>query len=334
MKAPNENDLIRAACDLHYVAEVFRDSAALDPALQGFQIRSATMVRHKKGKRCLIKYSGIDDSGVKLEFLGKIRFKGRDLRTPALQRELRSAGFDGVQGFSVPQVYGELPALNMWLQEFVGNGIQVSMNSNDFIASQERVASSLARLHRTPISTTKRHTIDDELALLESRFQLLRHSRPELGHLLDELQTSTLKIARTLEASSLLTTIHRDFYFDQVLVSQSQTVLVDLDLCCIGPPELDVGNYIGHLREYAIRCQDFEKTCEAAEGVFMNSYFAHMRQASRTAAERWAILTLARHVSLSSTMPGRYHTTVALAKQTLSACGAQLPSESIRPVRN
>lgn len=315
MKAFTEIDFVHSACDLSYVAELFRRSASLDPALHGFDVQSAIVFRHKVGKRCLIKYSGLDARGAPLECLGKIRFKALDEKTPKLQGELRVSGFDGTQGYTVPRVLGIVPALNMWLQEYIYCEKPLSIGSPDFIGMQIPIAEALARLHQSTISSQKCHLLEDELTLLDSRFKQLAQSHSELTPAIDRLQTEIRRISRQFNWNGLITTIHRDFYFDQVLVSPQQTVLIDFDLSCLGPPELDVGNYIGHLREYAVRCPEFRLACQAAEATFQNAYGNCLPQMNALETELWANLTLARHVSLSTILPGRAGTTLALAEQ-------------------
>jgi hypothetical protein len=223
MKSTNEEGLIRDACDLRHINQLGRVEDSLRSPVHGLEIQSATVIRHKPGKRCLIKYSGIDAEGLQFKFLGKMRFKGLDRYSPAIQRELFMNGFDGAEGFSVPQVYGELPSLNMWLQEFMHNAFTLSVESRKFIAAQKRVALTLSRLHRSSIAPAKLYTLDDELALLGVRFQTLKQSHPQLTKLVDSLQAKVSKIAAALRPSTHQTIIHRDFYFEQILISKAKS---------------------------------------------------------------------------------------------------------------
>ncbi|MCA9125720.1 MAG: phosphotransferase [Planctomycetales bacterium] len=310
-------DLIRDACDLTNVNSLLQKSNSVDTVLRGLRIRSANVIRYKSGRRCLIKYSGENHHGTVLEFLGKIRFKGLDLKSASLQQNLRFAGFDGTQDCSVPRVLGTLPSLNMWLQHYVSDSKPLTVTSVDFIARQVQVAHCLARLHQTKIECSRCHTADDELRLLQSRLYDLSELRADLGRCIEALQNLTREIADRLSVQRNESTIHRDFYFDQVLVSPKHTVLLDWDLGCIGPAELDVGNYVAHLREYAIRNTNFQEACSEAEHEFTRAYFDRMPHASRLAVEHWALLTIARHVALSNTLAGRSHTTFALVERVI-----------------
>jgi Ser/Thr protein kinase RdoA (MazF antagonist) len=53
-------------------------------------------------------------------------------------------------------------------------------------------------------------------------------------------------------AWSPLTVVHRDLYEEQILVDE-RIGLIDLDDAALGPPELDVGNLLGHVDLLALR---------------------------------------------------------------------------------
>ena len=217
----------------------------------------------------------------------------------------------------------------MWLQEFIEDATPCRVESADFVSQQARVAELLARLHRTPLSPAKHHTPRDEMRLLEARLSQLDQDRPAWRRRIDAVRIATRRIADRLAVANPLTTIHRDFYPDQVLVSRSRTVLLDLDLCCVGPPELDVGNYIGHLREYAIRFPVHRSACALAEREFTRACMEMTPGLSPREVESWAILTLARHISLSTQLPGRGHTTCKLVEATLTAFATHVSEPAV-----
>ncbi|MEZ6136404.1 MAG: aminoglycoside phosphotransferase family protein [Pirellulaceae bacterium] len=323
MSVLDEASLLEVACDTQHMSALLCNGQSLQPNIRGARIHHASVLRHKQGKRCLIKYLATDTSGSAIEFLGKIRFKGLDRKSAAIQQRLAALHRDGAEQcrhapVAVPRVYGTLPSLNMWLQEFVCPATPLTVDSDNFIAAQPSVAQALAQLHQTRLLELAHHTIDEELTFLRTRFQRLRQTHPELDSHINRLEEKVDAVANELRSSSLLTTIHRDFYFDQVLLTETQVVMVDLDLCCLGPLELDVGNYIGHLREYAIRFPESADRCDHAENIFVNAYLRHMPQAGYEPIQHWATLTLARHVSLSTVLPGRSPTTLALIENTMN----------------
>jgi len=59
------------------------------------------------------------------------------------------------------------------------------------------------------------------------------------------------------------TVVHRDLYEEQVLVGE-RIGLIDLDDAALGPPELDLGNLLGHVELLALRSgRDLTSGCEA-----------------------------------------------------------------------
>lgn len=322
MRVTDEASLLDAACDTLQVTALLRDGRNVDPKVRGLKVRSANVMRYKPGKRCLIKYHGVDSNGSVVDFLGKIRFKGLDEKSAAIQQTLTSllknnGSVHSTEPVAVPRVYGVLPSLNMWLQEFVSQAVPLDFGSRDFISAQSSVAYALARLHQTPVANLNQYTVDDELAMLRKRLSQLKQTHPELNALVDRLMKKAAAVCDELRFPSLQTAIHRDFYFEQVLLSHERTILVDLDLCCCGPPELDVGNYIGHLHEYAFRCPNVAVLCKDAAQAFTQAYFAEMPQANYDAVQHWTTLTLARHVLLSTCLPGRSHTTLSLFRAAI-----------------
>src|SRR5699024_4363899 len=103
------------------------DATTMAPALakalsQTLQRTEPELVRHKPGRRALIRYriEGAGNGGA-LILLGKMRAKGPDLRTPRLHAALRAHGLDGraPARVGVPAPRGCLATPALWLQEAV-----------------------------------------------------------------------------------------------------------------------------------------------------------------------------------------------------------------------
>ena len=115
--------------------------------------------------------------------------------------------------------------------------------------------------------------------------------------------------------------IHRDCYPDQILVADAGAHLtwLDLDLYCHGDPALDVGNFLAHMTEHALRHYGDAAALAAQE----NALQQHYQQETGTSSEAiaaWTTLALARHIYLSTQFPERHHTTaplLALCEQRL-----------------
>ena len=92
----------------------------------------------------------------------------------------------------------------------------------------------------------------DELRILHERFRLVGAINPSwcarLWAILDACDHLGAALPEPVPRP-----IHRDFYPDQVIVDGHRLYLLDFDLCCLGDPALDIGNFVGHLKEYALR---------------------------------------------------------------------------------
>ncbi|WP_281839535.1 phosphotransferase [Cardiobacterium hominis] len=175
-------------------------------------------------------------------------------------------------------------------------------------------------LHRTNITTERRWNIADELALLHDRLNKAAALRPLLAERITALLPALDALGATL-ADRPACGIHRDCYPDQILVADAGAHLtwLDLDLYCHGDPALDVGNFLAHMTEHALRHYGDAAALAAQE----NALQQHYQQETGTAPEAiaaWTTLALARHIYLSTQFPERHHTTaplLALCEQRL-----------------
>jgi len=268
------------------------------------------VARHKLGRRCLVEYRF---TGM-VRVFGKVRARGVDVRTHDLLQALWRAGFrpDRDGPAAVPEPLGIAPDLRMTLQRGVpGKLVTDLVGEPDGVALMKRVARAVYALHRAGVPPARAHTLADELRILEERLGEVARLYPIWGPRIERLLHACRALAGGLNAMPPCG-IHRDFYPDQLIASGGRITLLDLDLYALGDPALDVGNFAAHLIEQAVRChgdpvalQDHvealeEAYCELASGV------------SRRRMQAWATLSLARHVQISTAIPGRGHTTSAL----------------------
>ena len=94
--------------------------------------------------------------------------------------------------------------------------------------------------------------------------------------------------------------IHRDFYADQVIVDGDRTWLVDLDLYAAGDPALDVGNFLAHIEERAVREPAAAPALHAAAAAFAARYGELDGGESTARVVSWTLLALARLVHIST----------------------------------
>ncbi len=307
-------------------------AAALALPAGTLQLASARVCRHKPGRRCLIEYKGTitEPLGVSRPFtwLGKGRARGLDRRTPALLRQLVREGFHaaGGDGIGVPEVIGEVAPFQLWLQRVApGRPLTELLECRAGIDACRLAARALGKLHASAVRPDRTHSVADELAILEKAFARARQARPDLHAEIAEIEAACAVAASVLPGFST-TLIHRDYYPDQLLVDGPRVVILDLDLAGAGDPHLDAGNFLAHLTEHGLRHHDEGDALAACERVFQETWLELQPGADRGALETWRTLALARHIGLSTQLPGRAHTTNALVQLCQSRLALATPA--------
>lgn len=320
---------------------------ALDPAIarpelahalglppHGFRLLAIRVLRHKRGRRCLIAYDGVMEArpGPELvRLLGKLRAKGADERAYLALQALAQAGFGSHSELpSIPLVAGIVPRLGLWLQTRVpGEPSLAALLGIDGCAAAGRIGAALHALHGAP-APAYRYTVADELATLRERLDALAAARPALAERLRVILAACHAVAAVLPAMEPRG-IHRDCYFDNLLVEaeHGRIWFVDLDLYAAGDPALDVGNFIAHLMEWSLRAHGRADVLDARAWALEERYLALAGEGLRSAVATWTTLALARHIAISAAMPERGHVTLPL----LALCEQRLGIPSVSYVR-
>jgi aminoglycoside phosphotransferase (APT) family kinase protein len=114
--------------------------------------------------------------------------------------------------------------------------------------------------------------------------------------------------------------IHRDFYPAQVLVDGARLWLIDFDLYCLGDPGLDAGNFIGHITEQALRERGDGAALADVEQALEERFVELAGESVRASVRAYTILTLARHIFLSTRFADRR----LLTSELLGLCEERL----------
>jgi aminoglycoside phosphotransferase (APT) family kinase protein len=307
-----------------------RLAAALGHEPGDVRMAEARLLRHKPGRRAVVRYDLIEPDGACRVLLGKLRAKGLDRRTPALHDALQAAGLDGrgQRGVGVPRAAGSIEALGLWLQELVpgrplGDLLEPDADPAPFVGT----GAALARLHRCGPASERRWTFADELSVLERALAQAADARPDAASALRAItRGASARIAGLGEGPAF--GIHRDFYFDQVIVDGDRIWIVDLDLYALGDPAIDIGNFLAHLDELGVRRRGEPAAFAPQEAAFLDGYAGagDLPNAARIATLR--AVSLARHIHLSMRFAERRHTTERLIE--LSAAALSEP-ESTAP---
>lgn len=313
---------IAALCDAEQTGPALIAALAL-PA--GQPLPDCRLLRHKPGRRALVEYT-LPSFGC---VLGKYRYKGVDNHGYQCQLALWRHGFREPQRVEVPRPLAVLPERHLWLQE---KRQADSLTDALFPANPElarlgsQVGQALAAIQQcdslTVVAAAKRWHIADELAVLAKGLDRVAVQYPHWQSRLVALLADCTALTQTLTTATSGCT-HRDFYPDQVMVSRDdagQLVMLDFDLCCLSFPALDVGNYLAHVRELALRRYQDCTALAQHEEAFIGAWLAQTPDESPEVIGKFITLSLARHIFLSTRFAERRHTTTAL----LEECERQL----------
>lgn len=295
-------------------------TAALDPdeaqlrlgaALGPITLREIRVTRYKPERRCVIEYDvEMERPGTTPEahtLIGKVRRLRSGKSGYRLLDALWRAGFDAdaPDGICVPEPAGVVPELRMWLQRKVpGQAATDLLTTPAGEDLARRIAEAAHKVHSSGVPTKRSHTMRDELRILHERLTEVALAKPRWTGRIERLLAACDRLgAATPEPEPR--GIHRDFYADQVLVDGERIYLLDFDLYCAGDPALDIGNFLGHIKEQSLRATGDPGSLAHLEAAMEERFVELSGEAARSAVHSYAALTLARHVHLSTLFPER-----------------------------
>ena len=299
------------------------------PRLSGdgrLRLREIRVVRHKPGKRAVVEYDvevlRPDAANETVTLIGKVRARRSGNEGLRQLEAIWNAGFkaDSADGLSVPEPIGVISAFNMWFQRKVP-GVTATdlLTGTDGVVLARRIAEAAHKLHQANVPTERTHTMADELRILRVCFDQVAAQRPEWADRLAGLMSACERLGASVPPPKACG-IHRDFYSSQVIVDGPRLWLIDFDLFCRGDPALDVGNFLGHVIEQALRERGDAGAFRAVETAMSERFVELTSESARTPVAAYTTLTLARHVYLSTQFPVRAPTTARL----MELCGQRL----------
>jgi hypothetical protein len=290
------------------------------------RLRAVRVTRHKPGRRCVVEYDvEVDRPDVPKETLtliGKTRARRSGNEGFRMQESFWNGGFDAANAdeISVPEPIGVISELQMWFQRKV-----VGVSSETLLAGSEgptvarRIAEAIRKVHCAKIPADKKHNIDDELRILRDCLSQVAILRPDWWLRLQRVLRECERLAANTPFP-ISCGIHRDFYSSQVIVDGRRVWLLDFDLYCSGDRGLDAGNFIAHITEQSLRELGNSQALANVEKAFEDRFLELTGESARYAVKTYTLLTLARHIFLSTKFPERCHLTHAL----LSICERRL----------
>lgn len=291
-------------------------------------LRAIRVTRHRHGRRCVIEYDlemERDDAPPQLcTLLGKVRAQGTDELTWLLVMSLWNRGFGAGShdAILVPEPLGVVPAFRMWLQRKVP-GVTVTnlLAGPDGVDVARRVAEAAHKLHLTGVPSPRSHTMADELRILHERLPEVAEAKPEWRERIHRLLALCDRLGEGVPEPKT-TGIHRDFYPDNLMVDGPRLYILDFDLYCNGDPGLDIGNFLGHMTEYALRVLGNPMALAESQEALIERFIELSGEEFRASVDAYAVLTLVRHIHLSTQfLPRRPYTgeILELTEQRLEA---------------
>jgi hypothetical protein len=195
----------------------------LDARLPGLPLAAldGELVRYKPGRRAVFRFEGS---------YGKLRADEAGAAHVAVARELIA------QGIRTPEPLEYRPELGMALYAEVAGTRLATLRGGGLEDWMEPVAEALARLHATPASTLRAHSMEAELAELHAAAATASALGAEAHDLAEDLAR------RLTELEPLAaTTIHGSFHDDQVLVGGENVAGGDDSLSPGGDDSLSPG---------------------------------------------------------------------------------------------
>ncbi len=319
-KVPRQNptpDVSSVAVDdrSEEVAEWFAE--AMEPAAVVKRLRwlrngdarlhSIELKRVKPNRRCLIRYEvgPHDHHGPARQLLGKIRKKGLDLVTAEVHHRLYERLKKSPGPLAVAEPAGVITDWQMSLQWCLdGQNAEELLVPDNTTRVAGKIGLALAQLHTLNMPVPRRHTNADELKILENGLERVMASTPVYATRIRHLQDACHALINELKAPEV-TGIHRDFYPAQVICHGEQVGFVDLDLFAVGDPAIDVGNFLAHLKEAALRRFQSAQALQHHETLFLESYLQANPRVTLQAVQVHTLVSFTRQISICQRMPDR-----------------------------
>lgn len=293
---------LRDALDPARVADIFASHGERHPMLH-WPLIGVELVRHKPGRRAVIAYTLRNPANDgRCVLIGKMRRHRSGRSGYALLCDLQRSGFDeeSADHISVPAPIAHIRSLHLVLQYKVAGAESTHLLAGtQGVELARRIAEAAYKIHCADIAPHRRHDMLDELRILHERLDEVAQRRPEWRRRLERLKLGATRLGTSLKPTGSYG-IHRDFYADQIIIDGSRLWLLDFDLYCAGDPALDIGNFIGHVTEQSLRMYGDAAALLDVEQALLERYAELAGDDVRPAVGVYALLTLMRHIHLST----------------------------------
>jgi aminoglycoside/choline kinase family phosphotransferase len=234
-------------------------------------------LKHKPDRRRTLRATGPLGSAIVKQYASE--------RAPTVAARIASLA-DGPAELAIPRVLLlDSDAHLLVLEDLPGEPLRAALLDGD-TATCIRVGASIGAWHRfwteSTVGALQQHTVDHEIAILTDRIETATNP------VADAVRMRLPPLAETVWECS--TSVHRDLYEEQILVADP-IALIDLDDAALGPPELDIGNLLAHIRLLGMRSQ---RDLDQAVGALLDGYAQNGPILTSRLLERCVALSLLR----------------------------------------
>jgi aminoglycoside phosphotransferase (APT) family kinase protein len=288
-------------------------------------VRDVGLVRHKAGRRAVLRFDLSLEDGRPAAWYGKVRVRGADTRVHRLALRLREAGLDGGDArVGIPRPCGVVAPFRLTLQErapgVVATDLLLGSTPSPTLGAQ--MAAAMCALHGAQVRAGRSRTVADECATLQARLDGWAVDEPSVAPTLALLAQRCWHVAQPLRDRTVVVLLHRDLHPDQLLIDDERSWLLDLDLAADGDPALDAGNMLAHLLELGVRRPDHAVAISTvAERFAASALDGAEGHLTADALARYALLSLARLCEIARRYPERRATVPRLLGQLLHLTG-------------
>ncbi|EXU74358.1 phosphotransferase family protein [Erwinia mallotivora] len=285
----------------------------------GAKLLAVEALSYKPGRRAVLEYHWYDPAAEHaFSVVAKYRHKGYQPHGFRVQQALWLDGFDHTATVAVPQPRAVMADFSLWLQQKIAGKRMTELLSSGgpdmehlgYLSGKALATIQQSRVALQAVSAT-RWTMNDELRVLRQRLRTTAEQRPEWAERILAVARGCEQLAQ-LMIPSAEGFIHRDFYPAQLLLADrptDQIVVIDFDLSTYGPLALDVGNYLAHVQEQALRETGDENALLQHQQAFISGW---QEVSGRPEGQNIAIhttLALARLIAISLLFPERLNST-------------------------
>ena len=276
-----------------------------------FFVRDIRLLKHHPQRRCVLEFV-IDfpqetHCAVSKFIIGKSRTKGSSRSVSTMLSKLHAYGFglDCADGISTPKYLGRIKPFKIWFYEkVIGEPLDQLIEQSAPYVKPEKIAEIAYKIHRCAYPTWRSYTATDELEILRRGLIRLIEHQPAWHTRILRLFSQCELISRHLHEFTP-TGIHRDFYPEQIIVNHDRYFVLDFDCYTLGDPSLDIGNFIAHIKESALRCQSDMDAFKTLETQLLTEYMQLSKLSSSYNIFAYVWLSLTRLIYLDFFNPAR-----------------------------